>query len=76
MRRLKLRMSFVAHGEPAVRGRESAFHHALTTLPLPQPNGKSYVVSGLVGCNMDPGYSGTARMLTESALCLALNVGL
>lgn len=32
------------------------------------------MLTGMVGCDMDPGYSGTARMLAESALCLALDV--
>lgn len=32
------------------------------------------MITGLVGMDRDPGYSGTARLVAESAICLALDV--
>lgn len=36
--------------------------------------GEVPVLSGMVGMDRDPGYSGTARMIAETALCLAMDV--
>ena len=42
----------------------------------PKPDGTVPVLTALVGADREPGYASTARMLVESALCLALDVSL
>jgi short subunit dehydrogenase-like uncharacterized protein len=50
------------------------FRYAFVAKGENTSGGELPVLSGMVGMDRDPGYSGTARMVAEMALCLALDV--
>jgi len=63
-----------APGEgPTEEERESGYFNITFIGKGKKPNGESFEVKGHVYGDKDPGYAGTARMLAEAALCLALN---
>ena len=74
-RRLLQATVLPAPGEgPAAEARESGYFRTLLLGKIPAGDGGSEMwVKGIVAGNSAPGYGETAKMLGESALCLALD---
>ena len=58
---------------PSKEERDNGYFHTVMLGKVPQPNDAETWIKGTTGGNSDPGYGETAKMIGESALCLAMD---
>ncbi|KAA3656398.1 MAG: saccharopine dehydrogenase, partial [Chloroflexi bacterium] len=58
---------------PSKEVRDNGYFRSVLLGKIPQPNGAETWIRGKTAGTSDPGYGETAKMLGESALCLALD---